>query len=145
MKQAFHIHFHRVYYQTNMIFFPRNQILIRDEKKKKKKKKKKTYFTIQDVTWHKADWEHQRQPWRWHCGKPSTTIWHFYWQWSEANHRFPSALLHLPLSYSEPCFVSCYLHQPKGSTLRQCLDSGRPNNLGLPISNPSHRVIHSGA
>ena len=53
MKQAFHIHFHRVYYQINMIFFPRNQILIGDGEKIKEKEE--DIFTIQDVTWHKAD------------------------------------------------------------------------------------------
>ena len=84
--------------------FPRNQILI---KEMKKKERKKTYFTILEVTWHKAGWEHRHRPWQWHCGKPSTTIWHSWKQWLEASHRLPSALLSLPLSYLEPCFASC--------------------------------------
>jgi len=36
----------------------------------------KLKFTILDMPWHRAGWEHQHQSWLWQCEKLSTTIWH---------------------------------------------------------------------
>lgn len=54
------------------------------------KMKKIVGLTSRARTWRRGGWGRRRRPWRWHCGRRSTTTWRSWTTWWEASRRSPS-------------------------------------------------------